>query len=739
MKTSKIRVKVNGADINAHPIYPDNFHIERERAEGEMFMRTKLNLSLTFVRQDFDVIYGSSLDSTFEVSVYDIPSGILLASGTFEKTDCKFNIDDRTCTVTVSSADDYDKILNGLDNEYDLVGLAPVRERIKLSKRAILQVYFSGDNKITNIIGNMSYEVDTAREVDDGTELRNMGFELLYKYATFTFDFDTAHLPYPDALGNYRAEYVDGTTSFVNENGYYFHYVVDSVFSMQQRLYDPNGNVVPNFFVEGRQGVVSQAYLSNVEIVWRPDASQSGIKYGDGILNRAFAYGRVLVDRNDFPTPLSEYYQLDSNDISTNNLNYHYAMRATIGGLKNLFVNSFEVQDEPTKYGVNGDGKYFVQPSPMYVGVNVIPIGWNKWIPLSFWLQSTPALADTLDVYDTELDFNDAYPLWSAIKVLLAKIDPSLSFDGTSAYSQFLYGTIGADEILGWVQNLPYITPITNIKRTYYNQAARKGNITLRQILDMLRATCQLYWFIDNQKRLRIEHISWFKNGGAYSQSRPIIDLSQITSRMLGKKWSYDASAYSYAKSDLIKRYEFSWGDKVSEVFDGFPIDIRNRFVGMGKTERAVASNFISDIDLITSAPDVLGDDSFALIGTNASKRCPIQSIGNFGMDFVAPIYKMQNPYFSFYYSELAYWIYNLGGNDARTTQYKTASGGDGVIRVIDTQRVKTQSVTVPMPTSKVSATGLIRTPVGVGELVKTQYTPEDGMMKIEIILPTED
>ena len=47
-----------------------------------------------------------------------------------------------------------------------LWALAPVRERIRLTKRAILQVYVMHDTKVTNIIGNMSYEVNVASGID---------------------------------------------------------------------------------------------------------------------------------------------------------------------------------------------------------------------------------------------------------------------------------------------------------------------------------------------------------------------------------------------------------------------------------------------------------------------------------------------------------------------------------------------------------------------------------------------
>ena len=255
----------------------------------------------------------------------------------------------------------------------------------------------------------------------------------------------------------------------------------------------------------------------------------------------------------------------------------------------------------------------------------------------------------------------------------------------------------------------------------------------------MLRATCQLYWFIDSYNRLRIEHITWFRNGGNYAQQNPLIDLTSILSPMSRKNWSFGQNTFEYDKSALSKRYEFSWHEECSEAFDGFPIDIKNKYASKGNTEKSQATNFISDIDLIMSAPDALGDDSFALIGTDTSKRCPIQSIGNFGMDFVAPTYKMQNPYLSFYYTELAYWLYNVSGNKATTSDYKKRNGNDGRLWVYAVKRAKKQSVKFPISPNKAGKEGLITTALGTGEWTKSKYTPEDGMVDMEIIMETAE
>lgn len=762
MKSKEARLYIDGVLANTNPIFSDKISIDKERESGEMFRRTKLNSEFLFVGEDYGRIFNSNLDTDFEIRVYDKETNIQLARGTFEKTDCKFDTDNKICTVKTNSADEYDKILAGLNDEFDLVALAPVRERIRLTKRTILQVYVMHDTKVTNIIGNMSYEVNVASGIDTDNltsyQLRNT--YNFYPIGTGQSEIIVSAMPseYSALLGTYVGSFVGENTVFRQQGGNYT-IVVGKTYDDEQEDYfyfwefkDGSGNVVTIQSDYGRtepittkplwQGISSPA-IWGTQFGYNKDDAELWVWQADYRMVAAYdeknTYGRILMDATP-QYPSGTVKKIDAQDFCEDNLNYRFSMTTQgITGLADAIVSSNVVQDEPTKWGVNGEGKYYVRPNPLHTGDNVIPIGWSRWIPYSFWFNSTEALADVLDLYDVEWDLNDAYPLWSAIKVLLAKIDPSITFEGTSTYSQFLYGTISSSVILGWVEQLLYITPITNIKKTYYNQAARKGKITLKQIFDMLRATCQLYWFIDSSNRLRIEHITWFRNGGNYAQQNPLIDLTSILSPMSRKNWSFGQNTFEYDKSALSKRYEFSWHEECSEVFDGFSIDIKNKYASKGNTEKSQATNFISDIDLIMSAPDALGDDSFALIGTDNNKRCPIQSSGNFGMDFIAPTYKMQNPYLSFYYTELAYWLYNISGNKATTSDYKKRNGNDGKLRVYAVKRAKTQSVKFPISPDKASKEGLITTALGTGEWTKSKYTSEDGMVDMEIIMETAE
>lgn len=777
MNTSRIKLFIGGVEQSVAPIYSDKVSIEKERASDEMYYRTKLNGTIRFVGADFDLIEGQSLDTEMVLKVYGVDTQFnmegsaldiehhetLLVEGRFTKMDCTFNYDDKVCDVKVTSVDRYERLVSGLSNEYDLVSLAPERKPVTLTKRAILQIYRLRDTKVTNIIGNMSYEVDVNSEVD----LEQLTAEKLvsdYHFARAEEDIILAKLivtntggvydDLGDAAGIYEGRR-EGSNMVVltnRDNNLYqlYEYHTSQGYYTLVLLYN-------NLPITHTDSVVGNVYVGSTPQVGRINFERGVTLQFVGLDIYSFTtktqlpgigttsefintFSRVIMDKS-----VSGAYTIPTTDLAEHNLNYHYVKPYQITTIE----RSFEVQELPTKWGVNGEGEYFVQPSGGSATYNVIPIGWETWIPFSIWFESRPSTAKEIDAYNSEWTLNDAYPLHSVIQVLLNKIDSSITFDNTTDYSQFLYGTISSTEIPNHQEQSLFITPITNIKRTYYNQAARKGMMTLKDVLDMLRSTMQLYWFIDDQSRLRIEHILWFKNGGSYSSDvHPLINITTRKSPMHHHSWGEGVNTISYDGKSLIKRYEFAWASETSEVFDGFAMDVQNRYAQDGKTLSSSVPRFISDVDLIMSAPDALNDELFALIGTTLSSnvyKCPIAYVSVIGDDhtFTCPQYGMQNPYLSFFFLEQVYWIFDMGGSNVTTEGYTKPDGSGGTLpgTIVPRglQRVRQQRVKFPISTNNIGREGLIQTEKGIGQWVKATYTMEDGMVDMDLELDFDE
>ncbi len=747
MKTSKVELWIGGSKQSVTPIYADKTSIDKERDNDEMYYRTKLNGGIKFVGADFDLIEGQGIDTEMLIKVYDVTGEVstLLVEGKFTKMDCTFNYDDKVVEVKVTSLDVYDKILGGMGNEYDLISLAPERKSVTLAKRGVLQIYRLRDTKITNVIGNMSYEVDVNSEVD----LESLTAQELvndYHFARAEEDITLVNLVITNTGGVYD-DIADAAGIYEggkNDNGLLELTKRDDSNYKLFEVQNTQGNWTLVLLYKNLPIVHHDYEVGNVHVGSTPQVGRINFERNTALqfngLNTSFTalttlpgvgvtgelintFSRVIMDKS-----VTGSYAIPTTDLAEHNLNYHYVKPYQITTIR----RSFEVQDEPTKWGVNGEGKYFVRPMPSDSN-NMIPIGWETWGGYSVWFECSSTIARNIDTYNSEFVLNDAYPLYSAIKVLLAKIDDTITFEPTSDYSQFLYGTTGVVQF-NHIQDL-YLTPITNVKRTYYDQAARKGIITLKNILDMLRTTYQLYWFVDSQKRLRLEHILWFRNGGSYTTSQtPIIDLTSIVSPMWMKVWSKGTNKVSYDAKNLVKRYEFAWAEETSEVFDGYAMDIKNHYAKDGKTLNSTIQRIVSDVDLIMSAPDALNDDNFVLIGTEHNTSvCPIVYLSLATLH--TPMYGMQNGCLSFLYLESIFWHYNMGGSSVGAEDYY---GTEQTFTAAGVQRVKKQSVKFPIATDKIGVEGLIKTDIGSGQWVKQSYNLEDGMVDMDIVLDIE-
>ena len=137
----------------------------------------------------------------------------------------------------------------------------------------------------------------------------------------------------------------------------------------------------------------------------------------------------------------------------------------------------------------------------------------------------------------------------------------------------------------------------------------------------MLRDCFRCYWFIDDQNRFRVEHIQYFRNGGSYSGS-PVVGIDLTTQEVTrsGKKWAFARDQFKFDKPAMAARYQFGWMDDVTQLFDGFPIDIISKYVNPDNIEQIDISRFTSDIDYILLNPSAVSKDGFVLLSATQRK-----------------------------------------------------------------------------------------------------------------------
>ena len=383
MKDLNIKLKINGVytQNDVHPVFGDDIKINISREENQIFKREKIEGTFKFVGNEFDLIYQCSIFTKFTLEIYR--EDVFVGSADFIRTDCEFNLDDRICSVKLTTKDIYEKILNGYDNKYNLVKLAPQRESVTMTKRAVLQFYVRGENVVTNVVGGVHYE-QSCKEVIDADELKT------------TYHFG-GYLP----LSYISINNVIDATAPVEISGRYF---IDSASVGVGLIYinesNPRYRIQLTFLVTEWFLILNDSTTNtNLASVTIPNvqsgsqditfvkAGSSGVNYASGTFNSdGDLYCRVLL-----PKSFDNAYQRSmDNDITDYDSNYPYVGVVSLDQFSPKMKMVVNKSTTPTEWGIDSNGKYFVYPTltadQQKKGSSPIPIGQSHWERMSSWL-----------------------------------------------------------------------------------------------------------------------------------------------------------------------------------------------------------------------------------------------------------------------------------------------------------------------------------------------------------------
>lgn len=592
-----------------YPIWSDKLSKVYEKEGGEEFFRAKLSESLTFTLDDYDFIMAQVFDFRFELTIYiSYDLGATWSEywkGEFWKTDCDINEDDKTIVVTPKVVDEYTDIMGGLEKEYDLIQLAPELAEMFLDKRGMIQIYTPGESVVACFLAGMWWE-EQCEPQEDLNELTQK--------ADGKPCFDEMMMLRIAKIAN-RSDLVPGfsgtaasiLTAYEFTNGEYklsYTYQAAQYGVTQTWTISKNGT---NMWQHSENTVSPATPQFPPMTVTLEPIGGSGAS-GNVVLDLIDSHilGRYICDVETIGNVTT--YELSREDFVFDNRNYH-----RVCGYN--FPQSIAVNDRfsstPTKWGIYQPGQYYVEPYSIY-GAEFFPIARSYWGVFSIWF-NFPLIDQIYEEQSRkQIKMRNAYPLYSAISVLLGQIDGSVTHQGTSDYSQFLYGL---NPITG-VSNLHWlITPKSNILVGEYDQPAQTAKVTLRQILDMLRDCFRCYWYIEDGK-FKIEHISFFMNGGSYTGTPTVgRDLTVEYVRRNKKKWAFCTSKYAYDKSEMPARYEFGWMDEETQYFNGYPIDIISNYVDKENIKSINISTFSADVDFLMLEPTRASRDGFVLLG----------------------------------------------------------------------------------------------------------------------------
>lgn len=591
------------------------------KENGQEFFRISLDGKINLLSQDYELVSNSNLEDQliFVIEKYNRTSAKWLEyyKGEFSKTDCKFDHAKKKCELKTSPIDDYNEVMNKYENTYDLVKLAPEITKINMHKRSLMQVYVRGANSISNFFGGTYWEDDVNEVIDSHDDLVNKYY---FAYLKAGNEFYVRNAGLPEVNGVYA-----GTNGYwSNWNGYTCYLDITEanpnyIYIKRNRdsaiLYKSEKTWTasdPDNVYIGREGIV----MVNVNNSADKFTIESPFVY--------HIYRRLLCDVDSVTDSegTKSTYDLPVDDFVTNNRNYKKCIGLTGG----LFYCTSRAVDEPTRYGLNDYGQYFTNqfiPSTTGLG-RPLPISRNSWANASLWYVYDSFYSIWEERFRKQYTLKDSWSIAAVIKALLKQIDPTLKHEATAEYSRFLYDKSAP---LGFARFYVYLTHKTNILKGDYDQPAQKAEISLEELTKMLRDCFRCYWYIEDGK-FKVEHVSFFINGGSYSTSANTqLDFTKLTDQFNKKLSSYFQSEIEYDKTDLAQRYEFGWMDDATELFGGVTLDVKSNYVQKDKVEEINASRFSADVDYMLFNPSAFSNDGFALL-------CPIKN----GSSYELPI-----------------------------------------------------------------------------------------------------
>lgn len=670
--TYRFSLDIDGTFTTVTPVIGDGVSKVTRKVDGQEFYREEITGELIFLRDDYTLIAGTSIEKKINLNWEKLDSDGNWATyydGYFTKADCSFEIDEcgeGICRVTPDTDDKYDNILSGLDKEFNLIDLAPPTTTLNIVRQPIIQVYLYKADYVNNYLNGTFWEQEVTQATASTSDLENV-----YHFANIgkkVFIPGTGEGLTPDVSGEYD-EVSPGALNYLRTDGKY---------RLTYRTISPLDAIIKD---EASDAVVYEGVLGEGLFADAP---------AGGFAQDAFAGGTTFTSVVDptsqvqaiataiFVRLLTNQDTVDGNptedipasDIVEANANY----TKVIG----LDAGTFHVSDANnetgSKYGkfdsaaLHFAGDYFDVPT-LAGDPTIYPVSSSNWLNASYWIEFDATMKARQEDAGDDIVLRDCYKLADALDAILDALDISIRHNETSTYSDFLYGTSNA--IRGAVK-VPMIAPKSNVVIGEYDQAAKKAPITLADILQLLWAALRCKWHINSQGQFIVEHISYYENGGTYTGTTVGADLTTLIDPQTGKNWGWAANRWTYEKENMPERYEFGWMDDVSVPFEGYPIVVRSEFVQKGKVEKEQVALFTSDIDFILTQPVDISKEGFCFFEASQS-----------GNDYLLPFvditlpdgteYKLQNGYAAFVYLHPNYHRYGLPAslitlNEADTT-----------------------------------------------------------------------
>jgi len=675
-----------------------------------VFYRRSLNADLVFIAEGFWFIDNAPFETKFDLSVQEV--GIYSGSnigdpwiGFFYKTDCKFTKTTKTKKVIVKAQveDVYKNVLNSLDKEINILKHRPLTTKVSYSKQPLIQIYLPGSSLIQNILGGVVWESEVTPTESDAT---------LTNDYLFTKSFDKIIITGSEAsLAEDISGIYNGVTK-VREDGVYTiiqDTVIRSIWYVRKNSSGLNvftgGGLDTGLFGFPQHSDYNRTFFNVADITEQVRAF------------RVSAYARILTDVS------SGNQVIPAVDISEFGYTHVASLVTTDFTLNDTSQTTNSSFGQFDKNSIQNPDLYFPAYDDVTYG-RATPILKSTWSEFAIWFSLNSDLVAKQQSLAVEYTDRTTYKLSDVLYTLLEELETGTTFLGNSAHSQFLYGLV--NPISGIVEPTLTLTPNSNILAGNYDTPTSKANIKLGDVLTMLKNVYNLDWIINEDNKLIIEHSLYFENGGSYTTATVGTDLTTLVQPANELVWSYSTEEWEYDKAEMPEQIRFKWQHKVSEPFDGYPIDVMSAFVEKGNIKENNIGVFTSDLDYMQAISGEISNDGFTLLGVDITTN----KVAFFNIVKNAEEYwLMQNGQLSLVYLVDKFHKYNLPAANIKVNEAVTTA--------TTVQRNKIQEVSFPS-LANIDPIKLIRTSLGTGKIDKIETNLSSKHIKTTIRHATE-
>jgi hypothetical protein len=393
----------------------------------------------------------------------------------------------------------------------------------------------------------------------------------------------------------------------------------------------------------------------------------------------------------------------DDNDIVTVLITNYAGTAFVIELVDQTFTN---ISNQET---VNANGRYLLTQTAA-AGDVYVQMSYNAGATTgSFTYQIFyPSLTTGGGVLRTCLQYKlTAYGFGTVYSTILW--NDALGSDPPPAIATYITANPTNDYVIEWAANWNnlWLTRVDSITTT-----GETLKISLKDIMVMLRKL-RLYWFIDEDGNIRIEHEKYFRS------FTPQADLTSAT--YVGDKPEVDQRIYNYEKEDSYSQLNYSEVNGNNTDWTPYPVEFQNTIAKPNAKD--INYNVTTDFEYVRDNPSDASISGMMLLRTELMGAKYYIPIDQSGFDVTK--------FFANARLGLNYLILNYYGYFAEA-ETGTVNNGSAITYTHIKEYLKQSNVKFRMATDLDWKKPFILIE-GTGWLEAAEYAPETGMYKISV------